>query len=99
LAPEFANANIVLSGQQAMRVADLFKMIGEMLGRPVECRYLTDPRSVRYDVTPYAFQPRLGKKMIPRCSVDLGQGLLVIMEEIYRTLHPGLEFAAFSRLD
>ena len=92
LAPEFANTNIVLSGQQAMRVSDLFKMIGEVLGRPIGCRYLSDPRSVRYDITPYSFQPRLGKKMVPRCSVDLGQGLLIIMEEVYRELHPDQNF-------
>jgi UDP-glucose 4-epimerase len=88
LAPEFANANIILTGSQAMRVADLFKMIGEILGRPIACRYKADPRSVRYDLTPYVFQPRPGQKMAPRCSMDLGQGLLIIMDEIYRELHP-----------
>ena len=92
LAPEFANTNIVLTGQQTMRVADLFKMIGEILGRPVECRYLCDSSSPHYDVTPYAFRPRLGKKMAPRCSVDLGQGILSIMEDIHRELHHNQAF-------
>lgn len=87
LAPEFANTNIVLTGQQAMRVADLFKMISEILGHPVECRYMRDPSTDHYDVTPYAFRPRLGKKIVPRCSVDLGQGILSIMEDIHHELN------------
>lgn len=92
LDPSFANTNIVLTGQQSMRVTALFKMIGEMLGQPLEYKFEHDPRSAHYDLTPYAFHPRLGKKMAPRCSVDLGQGLLSIMEDIHRELNPHLDF-------
>ncbi|MDR1043811.1 MAG: NAD(P)-dependent oxidoreductase [Candidatus Adiutrix sp.] len=88
----FADTNIVLTGQQSMRVTDLFKMISEILGRPLQYNFAHDEHSNHYDITPYAFHPRLGKKMAPRCSVDLGQGLLSIIEDIHRELNPHLNF-------
>ena len=90
LGPEFANRNIIISGNQPMRVADLFRMIGEMLGRELEVRYQNDPDSGHYQVTPYAFMPRMGRKLVPPLTVDLGQGILRVMEEEHRRLHPEL---------
>ncbi len=89
LAPEFANENIVISGNQPMRVGDLFKMIGEMLGKDIEVIFQHDPGSGHYQITPYAFMPRVGKKLIPPITVDLGQGILRMMEEVHREMHKG----------
>ena len=90
LAPEFANQNIVLSGQQPMRVKDLLKMIAEMLGGRIEFDFLGDEHHGHYEITPYSFSPKIGKKMIPRLSVDLGQGILSVMEDVHRELNPDL---------
>lgn len=90
LGPEFANRNIIISGNQPMRVADLFRMIGEMLGRDLEIKYQNDPNSGHYQVTPYAFMPRMGRKLVPPLTVDLGQGILRVMEEEHRQIHPEL---------
>ena len=43
LGPEYANQNIVLTGNQPMQVGDLFRMIEEMLGKPIEIKYQHDP--------------------------------------------------------
>lgn len=88
----FLNTNIVLTGQQSMKVTNLFKMISEILGQPVELNFIHDQNSGHYDITPYAFHPRLGKKMTLQCSVDLGQGLLGIMEDVHRDINPHLSF-------
>lgn len=90
LAPEYANQNIVLSGNEPMRVDDLFKMIGEMLGKNLEIKFQHDPNSGHYQITPYAFMPKVGRKMTPHLSIDLGQGVLRVMEEVHRELHPDL---------
>ena len=87
---EFENQNIIISGNQPMRVGDLFKMIGEMLGRELELRYQNDPNSGHYQVTPYAFMPKVGRKLVPQLTVDLGQGILRVMEEEHKRLHPEL---------
>ena len=91
LQPEYANQNIVLTGDQPMRVGDLFKMIGEMLGKDLKINFQHDPNSGHYQITPYAFMPKIGRKMIPHLSIDLGQGVLRVMEEIHQELHPDLK--------
>ena len=91
LAPEFENQNIIISGNQPMRVGDLFKMIGEMLGKELVINYQNDPNSGHYQVTPYAFMPKVGRKLVPPLTVDLGQGILRVMEEEHKEMHPDLE--------
>lgn len=86
----FANQNIIITGNQPMRVGDLFKMIGEMLGRDIEIRYQNDPNSGHYQVTPYSFMPKVGRKLVPSLTVDLGQGILRVMEAEHQQLHPEL---------
>lgn len=86
LKPEYANQNIIISGNQPMRVEDLFKMIGEMLGRELTIEYQHDPNSGHYQITPYAFMPKVARKLIPPLTVDLGQGILRVMEEEHREM-------------
>ncbi len=93
LGPDYADRNIVLTGSRPMQVGDLFRMIGEMLGKELHITFLNDPDSGHYQITPYAFMPRVGHKMTPRLSTDLGQGILKVMEDAHRELHPDLEQA------
>lgn len=90
LNPEYANEHIVLTGQQPMTVANVLKMIAEMLGREVAFVFERDPRHVHYEITPYSFSPKLGKKFMPTLHVDLGQGILRTIEEMHGRLHPEL---------
>ncbi len=91
LGEEFTNENIIIAGNQPMRVGDLFKMMGEMLGRELRIEFQDDPNSGHYQITPYAFMPRVGKKLVPPLTVDLGQGILRVMEEVHQNLHPDLK--------
>jgi UDP-glucose 4-epimerase len=91
LKPEFTNQNVVISGNQPMRVGDLFNMIGEMLGKKLHIHYQENPDSGHYQITPYAFMPKLGKKLTPNLTTDLGQGILRVMEEIHTAMHPDLQ--------
>lgn len=90
LAPEYENTNIVIAGNQPMHVGDLFKMIAEILGKELVINCQEDPNSGHYQITPYAFMPKVGKKLTPPLTVDLGQGILRVMEEVHRELHPDL---------
>ena len=83
LEEEFRNENVVLTGQEAMRVLDLLKMLGEVLGLPEDAVEFVDGNYVGHYVrTSYAYQPRLGRKFIPPMHVDLGQGLLQVIDEL-----------------
>ena len=61
-----------------------------MLGKELNINYLNDPNSGHYQVTPYAFMPKVGRKLVPPLTVDLGQGILRVMEEEHKELHPEL---------
>ena len=80
---EFKNESIVLTGQEPMRVFDLLKMLSEILNFSENSVEFTEERyNSHYIRTPYAYQPKLGRKYIPQTHVDLGQGLLQIIGEI-----------------
>ena len=70
-----------------MRIRDLFTMFSEILGREVVVEYedaAEGHRNGHYTVTPYSFQPRVGRKLTTNLSVDMGQGILQILEQIHR---------------
>jgi hypothetical protein len=75
--------NMVLSGQERLGVEQLFMMISEMMPSPVKISFENKKNSGHYDMTPYKYQPSIGEKMIPRQTIDLGQGLLDTITWIY----------------
>ena len=85
LGSEFRNASVVLTGQEVMRVSDLLKMLAEILGLPDAVEFVGADYEGHYVRTPYAYQPKLGRKYMPPLHVDLGQGLLQLIDEIQAT--------------
>ena len=82
LGSEFRNASVVLTGQEVMRVSDLLKMLAEILGLPDAVEFVEADYEGHYVRTPYAYQPKLGRKYVPPMHVDLGQGLLQLINEL-----------------
>ena len=82
LGPEFCNVSVVLTGQEAMRVFDLLRMLAEILGVTAPVEFVEAHYEGHYVRTPYAYQPKLGRKYVPPLHVDLGQGLLQLIGEI-----------------
>jgi UDP-glucose 4-epimerase len=83
LVDEFKNENIVLTGQEPMQVSEMLNMLAEILNiKESKIEFVEDNYEGHYVRTPYAYQPRLGKKYIPPVHVDLGQGLLQVIDEI-----------------
>jgi UDP-glucose 4-epimerase len=91
LAAEYEGKHVLLTGPSALRAGDLFTMFAEILGRPVEVDYrkADGPGSGHYSVTPYAFTPKPGRKLVTTHYVDMGQGLLRMVEEIHHALDRG----------
>lgn len=85
LGDEFRNQHVVLTGQEPMRVMDLLKMLAEILGRPESVEFVETDHAGHYIRTPYAYQPKLGRKYVPPMHVDLGQGLLQLVGEIQKS--------------
>ncbi len=83
LGEEFKNESVVLTGQEPMRVMDLLKMLAEILGLPENAVEFKDGNYMgHYIRTPYAYQPQLGRKYVPPMHVDLGQGLLELIDTV-----------------
>lgn len=85
LGEEFCNQHVVLTGQEPMRVMDLLKMLSEILSLAQEVEFIESDHAGHYVRTPYAYQPRLGRKYLPPLHVDLGQGLLDLIDEVQKT--------------
>jgi UDP-glucose 4-epimerase len=83
---EFRNESVVLTGHQPMRVVDLLKMLAEILGYPEGVDFRNESYAGHYVRTPYAYLPKLGRKYAPTLHVDLGQGLLQLIDEIRLTM-------------
>ena len=79
---DFINQSIVLTGQEPMRVYDLLKTLGEILGIQGGVEFLDSGYLGHYVRTPYAYLPKLGRKYSASLHIDLGQGLLQLIEEI-----------------
>ena len=83
LGDKFINESVVLTGQEPMRVIDMLKILSEILGfSPKTVKFIENKYAGHYVRTPYAYQPKLGKKYIPPIHVDLGQGLLQVIDDI-----------------
>ncbi len=82
LEKKFKNQNIILTGQQSLKVYDVMKMLSEILGIEKKLKFKDKKDSGHYSRTPYSYQPRLAKKYTPNVHFDLGQGLLQLIESI-----------------
>jgi UDP-glucose 4-epimerase len=85
LAEEYANRAITITGQQLIRVDELLSILFEIAGKDRSVNYLgTESRCDHYGNTPYRYVPKSAKKIVPQEFVDLGQGLLDLIDEVHR---------------
>lgn len=86
---EFKNQQVIFTGHYPMKVGELFTMIKEILKKDIEIEYVF-PESKdtnHYTITPYTFIPKIGRKYVKHYYVDMGQGLLLCMQEIFDKIH------------
>jgi UDP-glucose 4-epimerase len=81
LGDEYANKHVILTGARAMRVKDVIHMIREMLPFEVDVQFGRREGAEHYRITPYSFNPKIGKKLVVNPFVDMGQGILDCIEE------------------
>lgn len=90
LADEFVNQHVILTGCQQMKVRDVLTMIREILGNRIDLEFVAhDCDNNHYQITPYSFAPKVGRRLSNRCYVDLGQGILNLIHEMYADVWPG----------
>jgi len=85
--PEYENKYITLTGREKMRYSDLLEMIKEMLGNNIDIEIKPSTRKAHYKITPYNFKPKLGLKLVNELHIDMGQGLLQCIAELYEKVN------------
>lgn len=85
LQEEFRNQEILLTGPDKMHYKELFLMISEILGGSVTVNCKGEAGDANhYFITPYNFTPKPGKKLLVNPFTDMGQGLLELVEDMYK---------------
>jgi len=92
LSDEFVNQYVMITGNQQMKVKDLLLMIKEIMDNKIEIKYIPPTFNYHYEITPYTFAPKIAKRLISRSYVDLGQGILKCIQDIYKELNPLLTY-------
>jgi UDP-glucose 4-epimerase len=87
LSEEFENESVIITGHQTTRVKDIMIMIKEILGNKIKLEFLPTDSSLHYEITPYTFNPKIARRFISNSYLDLGQGLLQCLDEIYKKHH------------
>lgn len=81
----YKNTHLIITGNDTLKIEDLFYMFSEILGKNIEPDYISnDAKDGHYRITPYTFTPKTGKKLTTPYYVDMGQGILQVIEEIYQ---------------
>lgn len=86
---KYENQHLILTGTEKMCYRDLLRMINEMFSNALGIEILPSERKAHYRITPYNFSPRIGRKLVNNPHIDMGQGLLLCMAEIYEKIHGG----------
>lgn len=92
LSDEFKNEHVIFTGHYPIKVRDLFVMIKEILKKDIKIEYIppkSDDPVDHYALTPYTFIPRIGKKYVKHYYTDMGQGLLLCMQEEFDKINRG----------
>lgn len=92
LSEEFTNQYVIVTGNQQMKVKDLLFMIKEMLDNKIKIEYKPATINYHYEITPYTFAPKIAKRILSKTYLDLGQGILKIIQGVYKELNPLLTY-------
>lgn len=85
---KYSCKHLIITGNDCLTIQDLFTMFGEMLNKKVvvHFKYLDGKESAHYAITPYNFTPKIGMKLTGNEYVDMGQGLLELIQEIFQSI-------------
>lgn len=80
---QYENEHIILTGIEKLKRIELLTMINEIMQNNLKITQVSDNNMGHYKITPYTFHPTTAKKLVANPYIDLGQGLLECIQEIY----------------
>ena len=89
LASDFANQCLTITGTQTLNSRALLHMISEVLGGNIKLDLRPEDRVPNHhELTPYRYTPRAARKIVSNSFIDIGQGILDLIEEVYQENGP-----------
>ena len=80
---KFDNQSIVVTGQEIYSIKDIIEIISEIIDKKLKIKVKKNRLQQRtLQPTPYNFKDTLGKKYTLPFHVDLGQGIIDLIEQI-----------------
>jgi len=81
---DYKNQRVIIAGNEQMKIKDLMTMVQEILKGEVKLEYVKASHSEHYEITPYVFNPQIATRIQSLNYLDMGQGILNILGDIYR---------------
>lgn len=84
---KYSGQCLTVTGTQVMTIREMLGMIREICGKDVGLNFTcvgSEYEESHYSLTPYRYTPKRGSKIVPREFVDLGEGILDLVQEVER---------------
>lgn len=79
-----ANKAITVTGQQVLTSDEMIDLLFEITGKERVVNYIVhDDHHGHYRSTPYRYTPKQARKLVPDEFIDLGEGILELVEELH----------------
>jgi len=86
------NKAITVTGPQVLTSSELIELIFEISGKRTDVTWIeTERERYHYKLTPYRYTPKEAHKLVPEEFVDLGEGVLKLVEEINEEMNSEME--------
>ncbi len=83
---QYENEHIILTGTERLKRIELLTMINEIMQNKLEVKQISYDNLGHYKITPYSYHPTAAKKLVANPYIDLGQGILECIQEIYKEM-------------
>jgi len=91
---KYNNQCLTLTGTQVMTTKQVLNMIIEIMNESVDLDFVPSGPTYNlfhYQMTPYRYTPKPGRKLVTDCFIDLGQGILDMINEVHQNIRNGSE--------
>ena len=79
---KFINQNVLITGRKTSKIKELLYLIAKILNIPKKPKFDNKIQQGHYNVTPFSYKPKPGKKYYTQSSIQLRQGIMQLIDEI-----------------
>lgn len=87
---KYNNQCLTLTGTQVMTSRQVLTMVAEIMNESIKLEFAPSGstyNNFHYQMTPYRYTPKSGRKLVTDCFIDLGQGILDMIDEVHQSIN------------